>query len=58
MKTKGLSPEVFVVSEYRRPLMKHDERVFTLASQTSISIDLLHVCSIDLLHVCFIDLNT
>ena len=37
-------PELFVVSSVSSHPMKHDEKMFELASQTSIPIGLLHVC--------------
>ena len=44
---QGGSTEIFVVFECLES-MKRDKRVSELASQTSIRIDLLHVCLTDL----------
>ena len=48
MKSGMHIPEVFVVFECLASLMKHAKQVLELASQTTIHIDLLHVCFIDL----------
>ena len=49
-KPKSVGPDVFVVFECLEfpDQMKHDERLFELAFQTSISTDILYVCSTDL----------
>ena len=46
--SSGIVPRSLLFSSVRSLLMKHDERVFELASQTSIAIDLLHVSVVDL----------
>ena len=48
LKTEGEAPKFLWFSSVWGSLMKHDKRVFELASQTSIRNDLLHVCFTDL----------
>ena len=38
MKARGRRPSAFIVSRYLEPLMKHEARVFEMASQTSVTI--------------------
>ena len=38
MKALGLRPRAFIVSRCLEPLMKHEARVFDMASQTSVRI--------------------
>ena len=48
MKSTGVAPRFLLFSSVWIPLMKHDNRMFEPAFQTSIPVDLLHVCFIDL----------
>ena len=38
MKARGRRPSAFIVSRCLEPLMKHEARVFEMASQTSVKI--------------------
>ena len=38
MKARGRRPSAFIVSRCLKPLMKHEARVFEMASQTSVKI--------------------
>ena len=39
MKARGRRPSAFIVSRCLEPLMKHEARVFELASQTNVRIE-------------------